>query len=187
MKDKYVDNHSPFSFVHVATFKKVWFAFTQLQSFGDHFYCPFCESSTPDVVIVDGVTISLPHHLLHPRVSPPTKTTDTSPVRIGACYIPLTLLRPQTRTLLQRWAGPIHKRDKIEKFKPLETHEKETLKRKLIDKRGDDLPQLVPLMQLCCSMEKKGGEKHRSIANDIRAFIRVLSAGDPVMQIFPLR
>jgi hypothetical protein len=187
IKDNYIDNHSPFPFIHVATFQKVWFTFVQLQSYGNHLYCPSCKSSTPDVVIVDGVTISLPRQLLHPRVSPPTQTTDASPMRPGTWYIPLIMLRPQTRTLLQRWAGAIHKRDKVDKFKTLEAHEKDLLIRKLEDRHGDNLPELVQVMKWCIVMERNGNQRNLSIAHTIREFIRVIAAGDPIMQAFPPR
>ncbi|KAL7281257.1 LOW QUALITY PROTEIN: hypothetical protein ACG7TL_004565 [Trametes sanguinea] len=82
VRRQYEDKDPKMKFCSDETFVRAWFAFVQLQDFGNTMVCPTCGPS-PAIVIADGVTLATHASKLTAGVRPPT-LTDTKSEVIGS-------------------------------------------------------------------------------------------------------
>lgn len=73
----YLEHSHSMEFCSDETFVRVWFAFTQIQTMDSGMYCPTCGAS-PDVVIVDGISLGTHVSKLTGSIQPPTHVDNTS-------------------------------------------------------------------------------------------------------------
>lgn len=73
----YIENSHDHKFCSDETFVRVWFAFVQLQELDSRMECPTCGPS-PDIVVVDGISLGTHSSKLVATVQPPTVTDQSS-------------------------------------------------------------------------------------------------------------
>ncbi|CDO77056.1 hypothetical protein BN946_scf184455.g6 [Trametes cinnabarina] len=79
VRRQYEDQDPKMKFCSDETFVRAWFAFVQLQDFGNTMICPTCGPS-PTIIIADGVTLATHASQLTTKVRPPTLTDTKSEV-----------------------------------------------------------------------------------------------------------
>ncbi|KAI9457497.1 hypothetical protein HD554DRAFT_2030036, partial [Boletus coccyginus] len=73
----YLNHSRSMEFCSDETFVQVWFAFTQIQTMDSGMYCPTCGVS-PDVVIVDDISLRMHVFKLTGSIRPPMHVDNTS-------------------------------------------------------------------------------------------------------------
>ncbi|EJD40801.1 hypothetical protein AURDEDRAFT_17950, partial [Auricularia subglabra TFB-10046 SS5] len=79
MSREYKSYDSEVIFLGPDRFRTCWFAFMNVQPCRDDFKCEICGPE-PEVVVVDGVTVSIQKRKRTTKLRPPTYTTKSSPV-----------------------------------------------------------------------------------------------------------